>query len=66
MGVVLLQFTVMRDGRVARWRIERSAGDADLDHAVEAMIQAARLPAMPPGVEGDSLVITVPVRFQVR
>lgn len=65
-GVALLQFTVMRDGRVAHWRIARSAGDGDLDRAVEAMIQAARLPAMPPGMEGDSLAITVPVRFQLR
>jgi protein TonB len=65
-GVALLRFIVMRDGRVAGWRIERSAGEADLDQAVEAMIQRASLPAMPADMPGDSLTITVPVRFQLR
>ena len=65
-GVALLRFVVMRDGRVAGWRIERSAGEADLDQAVEAMIQRASLPAMPADMPGDSLVIAVPIRFQLR
>ncbi|WP_188972288.1 energy transducer TonB, partial [Neoroseomonas lacus] len=65
-GVALLRFIVMRDGRVASWRIERSAGEADLDQAVEAMIQRASLPAMPADMPGDSLVIAVPIRFQLR
>ena len=65
-GVALLRFTVMRDGRVAGWRIERSAGEADLDQAVEAMIQQARLPAMPADMPGNSLMITVPIRFHLR
>ena len=65
-GVALLHFTLRRDGRVAAWRILRSAGDADLDSAVEAMIQRASLPAMPAEMDGDSLAITVPVRFQLR
>lgn len=65
-GVALLRFIVMRDGRVAGWRIERSAGEADLDEAVGAMIQRASLPPMPTDMPGDSLAITVPVRFQLR
>lgn len=65
-GVALLRFTVLRNGRVAAWRIDRSAGDADLDEAVAAMIQRVSLPAMPEDMPGDSLVITVPVRFQLR
>jgi protein TonB len=65
-GVALLRFTVLRNGRVAGWRIDRSAGDSDLDEAVAAMIQRVSLPAMPEDMPGDSLVITVPVRFQLR
>lgn len=65
-GIALLRFTVTRDGRVARWRIERSTGDADLDRAVEDMISRAILPAMPADMPGDSLEVAVPVRFQIR
>lgn len=65
-GVAILRFTVMRDGRLAVWRIERSSGDADLDRAVEAMIARARLPAMPAEMAGESLEVAVPIRFQLR
>ncbi|MBR0652449.1 energy transducer TonB [Roseomonas terrae] len=65
-GVAVLQFTVLRNGTIASWRIERRTGDADLDNAVEIMIQRARLPPMPSSMEVDTLVITVPVRFEVR
>jgi TonB family protein len=66
MGVAVLQFTILRNGQVARWRIQRGSGDADLDQAVEAMIRRANLPPMPADMQGDTLVITVPVRFQLR
>ncbi len=65
-GVVLLRFTMLRDGRVTSWRIERSSGEPDLDQAVEAMIQRVSLPAMPPSMTDDNLEVTVPVRFQLR
>lgn len=65
-GVAMLRFTVLRDGRVARWQIARGSGDAELDTAVEQMIQRATLPAFPAGMEGDLLEVTVPVRFQIR
>lgn len=65
-GVAMLRFTVLRDGRVARWQIARGSGDAELDAAVEQMIQRATLPAFPAGMEGDLLEVTVPVRFQIR
>jgi len=62
----MLRFTVLRDGRLARWRIERGTGDAELDAAVAEMVQRARLPAMPAEMPGDSLEIVVPVRFTLR
>jgi protein TonB len=65
-GTATLRFTVLRDGRVARWQIVRSAGDGDLDRAVEAMITRASLPAMPADMAGDSLDVAVPVRFELR
>lgn len=65
-GVTMLRFTVLRDGRVARWQIARGSGDAELDSAVEQMIQRATLPAFPAGMEGDLLEVTVPIRFQIR
>jgi protein TonB len=65
-GVAMLRFTVLRDGRVARWQIARGSGDAELDSAVEQMIQRATLPAFPAGMEGDMLEVTVPIRFQIR
>ncbi|MBW6401687.1 energy transducer TonB, partial [Roseomonas sp. HJA6] len=65
-GVVLLRFTLHRSGSVLNWAIARSAGDADLDRAVGEMIERARLPGMPTDMPGDSLTITVPVRFQIR
>jgi TonB family protein len=65
-GTATLRFTVLRDGRVASWRIVRSAGDGDLDRAVEAMITRASLPPMPSDMAGDSLDVAVPVRFELR
>ena len=66
MGTAMLRFTVLRNGSVARWQIARSTGDADLDRAVETMITRASLPAMPAEMAGDSLDVTVPVRFELR
>jgi protein TonB len=64
--VALLRFTVRRDGRLARWTIERGTGDAELDAAVEAMVRQARLPPMPAEMPGESLDVVVPVRFLLR
>ncbi|MBR0683503.1 TonB family protein [Roseomonas eburnea] len=65
-GTALLRFRVMRNGHVARWQIERSTGDADLDRAVADMISRVSLPAMPAEMSGESLEVAVPVRFQIR
>lgn len=66
-GVALLRFRMRRDGSVAAFRIERSAGDAALDEAVLAMVRrASPLPAPPPEMPGETLELTVPVRFALR
>ena len=66
-GTATLRFTLRRDGTVSAWRIERSAGDGDLDAAAERMIRrASPLPAPPPELGGESLELVVPVRFALR
>ena len=66
-GIVLLRFSMRRDGTVTAWRIERSSGSQDLDGAVEQMIRrASPLPAPPDELLGDPVEITVPVRFSLR
>ncbi|MBL6456793.1 energy transducer TonB [Belnapia sp. T6] len=66
-GVALLRFRMRRDGTVVGYRIERSAGDAALDQAVQTMIQqASPLPAPPADLAGDPVELTVPVRFTLR
>ena len=66
-GVALLRFRMRRDGTVTNYRIERSAGDATLDDAVQSMIQSASpLPAPPDDMAGDTIELTVPVRFTLR
>jgi periplasmic protein TonB len=66
-GTVILRFSMRRDGSVAAFRIERSAGDGELDAAVERMIRrASPLPAPPPELAGDPVELVVPVRFSLR
>jgi protein TonB len=48
-------------------RVERTSGDGALDGAVTAMIQrASPLPTPPPELRGDTIELTVPVRFTLR
>jgi protein TonB len=66
-GVVLLGFSVDRNGRVLAHRIVHSSGHADLDDEVTAMIERAQpLPAFPPSMTQPRLDLTVPIRFSLR
>ena len=63
-GVVLLRFTMDRDGKVLSAGIEHSSGFAALDQEALAAIQRAQpLPAPPPEVLGNPLDLIVPVEF---
>ncbi len=63
-GVVLLRFTMDRDGRVLSAGIEKSSGFAALDtEALAALQRAAPLPAPPAEVPGEVLDLIVPVDF---
>jgi periplasmic protein TonB len=66
-GVVLLSFSLDRDGHVLSHRIARSSGFADLDNEVMAMIMRAEpLPAFPASMQQARLDLTVPIRFSLR
>jgi periplasmic protein TonB len=66
-GVALLRFRLRRDASVIDWRLERSSGGNDLDHAVTAMIRSASpLPPPPPELGGDTIELVLPVRFALR
>ena len=56
-----------RDGNVLSHRIDRSAGDPMLDHAVEPMIERAQpLPRIPEDFRQAQLEVRVPVQFLLR
>jgi protein TonB len=66
-GVVLLSFSVDRNGKVLAHGIARSSGYADLDQEVMAMIMRAEpLPAFPASMTQQRLDLTVPIRFALH
>jgi protein TonB len=66
-GVVTLNFTVDRSGRVLARRIVRSSGVAALDEEVLAMIERAQpLPAFPAAMAQHSVNLIVPIRFSLK
>jgi len=66
-GVVLLRFSLDRNGHVLAHSIAKSSGYADLDAEVMAMIvRADPLPPFPPSMPEGRLDLTVPIRFSLR
>jgi periplasmic protein TonB len=66
-GIVLLSFSLDRNGHVLAHSIAKSSGYADLDDEVMAMIMRAEpLPAFPPSMPQERLDLTVPIRFSIR
>lgn len=63
-GVALVAFSITHSGVVTSVRLVRSSGDGALDtEAVGLVRRASPVPAPPPSVGGNSLSLTVPVRF---
>lgn len=63
-GVALVAFSINRSGAVTSVRLARSSGDGALDtEAVGLVRRASPVPAPPPSVGGNSISLTVPVRF---
>jgi protein TonB len=66
-GVVLLSFSVDRNGRVLSRQVTRSSGFPALDAEVISMIDRAQpLPAFPESMTDTRLDLTVPIRFSLR
>lgn len=66
-GVVLLAFSVDRNGRVIARRIVHSSGFAELDKEVMAMLDRAQpLPPFPTTMTQDQLSLSVPIRFSLH
>lgn len=66
-GTVELTFVINRAGQVVRYEIVRSSGHDLLDDAVRRMIERAQpLPALPEGLAGSSIALTLPVGFHLR
>jgi periplasmic protein TonB len=66
-GVVLLAFTLDRNGHVLSRRIVTSSGYPDLDAEVITLVQRAQpLPAFPASMTEAQLDLTVPIRFSLR
>ena len=62
-GRCVLRFRVERSGRVQSYAIVASSGYADLDAAVEAMMQGAVLPPFPAAMTAPAVEVSVTIRF---
>jgi protein TonB len=66
-GVVLLSFSLDRNGHVLAHSIARSSGHADLDNEVlEMIVRAEPLPPFPESMPQARIDLTVPIRFSLR
>ena len=66
-GVVLLSFSVDRDGHVLSREVLHSSGYPALDDEVMSMIERAQpLPPFPPSMPEAKLDLTVPIRFSLH
>lgn len=66
-GVVVLRFTLRRDGEVEDWAITQSSGVEELDQEVGRMIRkAAPFPAMPDDMTAQHLTLSIPIEFSLQ
>ena len=66
-GIVMLAFSVDRNGHVLARRVIQSSGHSALDDEVIAMIERAQpLPSFPPSMTEAKLDLVVPIRFSLR
>ncbi len=66
-GVVVVRFSLTREGRVQKAEVEKSSGHSVLDEAaLEAVLQGDPYPPAPDGVSGGELVGKVPIRFSLQ
>ncbi|MFZ5451179.1 MAG: energy transducer TonB [Thermodesulfobacteriota bacterium] len=66
-GVVVLSFTISRNGEIAHPRVSHSSGYRALDEAAQDTLKRlSRFPPFPPHLDRPSLAIEVPLAFRLR
>jgi len=66
-GVVVLAFSIDRNGHVTSRHIVKGSGYAALDDEAMALVERAQpMPAFPPSMTEAALNLTVPIRFSLR
>lgn len=66
-GVVTLNFSVDRHGKVLSWRIVKSSGHSSLDEEVIALLRRAEpLPAFGAAMAQSAIQLTVPIQFSLH
>jgi len=66
-GLVVVDVTIRRDGRIVAMTIGRGSGSRLLDEAaLDTLKRADPLPAMPAGVPGATMALVLPLRFHLE
>lgn len=66
-GVVVLAFSIDRDGHVTSRHVAKGSGYAALDDEAMAMVERAQpMPSFPPSMTQPVISLTVPIRFSLR
>jgi protein TonB len=66
-GVVMMRFTLDREGHLLSAIITQGSGYADLDAEAEAWIRRAEpMPPLPPELSQSGLELSVPLRFNLQ
>lgn len=66
-GTVLLELTVDRKGKMLSLETARKTRYKQLNKAaISAVYDAGALPAVPAGLEGDNITVSIPVKFTLR
>lgn len=66
-GIVVVRFSLTREGRVQQAEVEKSSGHSILDQAaLDAVLQGDPYPSAPDGISGSELVGKVPIRFSLQ
>jgi TonB family protein len=65
-GVVTVEITIQRDGRVSDLHLVERSGSPWLDLALQSMFRDARVPAFPSGTTDPSVTYRVQMTYQLR
>jgi protein TonB len=66
-GIVKVEFTIDRGGRVIAARVIQGSGSQHLDDEALAVLQrASPLPAPPSEITGETLQLAMPIHFRIR